>query len=314
MILVTGGMGFIGLHVVKALLDAGQDVVVTWNHSWRVPDFWGDELGKRIIAEKLDVSSTFDVLNVAKKHNIDSIIHLATPVVGTATPAQDYLVNVQGVVNLMEAARLVGARRLTFASSSTLYTGLPGGPYREDAPLPLKSGSATEAFKKIGETLMFHYAERIGLNVAAIRPRAVYGPMYYSMINLPSRLSHAAVKGVEPDFGPAGAPFADDSNDFTYVKDCAEVFRLVHLADTLKYPVYNVGGGRAFRMQEVADAVLETIPTAKAELKPGSNPRGNPKDNYLELSRVKEEFGFTPRFPIERGVPDYIDWLRTHPQ
>ena len=88
--LVTGGMGFIGMHVTRALLDAGENVVVTWNHSWRVPELWNGELGKRVFAERLDVASTLDVLALAQKHKIDGIVHLATPVVGTATPAQDF--------------------------------------------------------------------------------------------------------------------------------------------------------------------------------------------------------------------------------
>src|SRR5207249_4171487 len=116
--------------------------------------------GKRVIAERLDVAATLDVLNVMKKHSVDSIIHLATPVVGTATAAQDYAVNIQGLVNVLEAAHLVGARRLTYASTSTLYAGLKEGPYREDAAVPIESRSPTEAFKKAGEVLLSHYAER----------------------------------------------------------------------------------------------------------------------------------------------------------
>ena len=314
MILVTGGMGFIGVHVVKSLLDAGENVVVTWNHSWRVPDFWQDEVGQRVMVERLDVSNAFDVLALARKHDVDGVVHLATPAVGSSTPSQDYAVNVQGLINVIEACRLVGARRLTYASTSTLYSGLKQGPYHEDSPLPLDSRSPTEAFKKAGEILLLHYAERVGLSVAAVRPRQVYGPMYYSGLNLPSRLCHAAVKGIEPDYGPAGTPFAQDTADFTYVKDCAEVIKLVHQADTLKHRIYNVGGGRAFFMQELADAVQEMVPSAKIELQPGENPRGNPKDNYLDLSRVKDEFGFVPQYPVERGIPDYLTWLGNHPQ
>jgi len=312
-VLVTGGMGFIGLHVVKSLLDAGENVVVTWNHSWRVPEFWGDELGKRVVAERVDVTYPHDVLSVAQKHDVESIIHLATPVVGTATASQDYMTNMHGLLNVLEAARLVGARRFTFAGSSTVYSGLKAGPYREDALVPLDSRTPTEAFKKACETLLFHYADRVGLSVASVRPRQVYGPMYYSLMNLPSRICHAAVKGVEPDYGPTGVPFADDTSDFTYVKDCVEVMTRVNAADNLGYRVYNVGGGRAFKMQEVADAVLEMVPDAKIPLQPGENARGNPPDNYLDLTRAKEELGFTPRYPIDRGVADYITWLRGHP-
>jgi UDP-glucose 4-epimerase len=313
-ILVIAGMGFIGVHTVKAFLDAGEDVVVTWNRSWRVPDFWQEEVGRRVIAERVDAANAHELLAVTMKHHVDSIVHLAAPPVGAGTVTQDYAVHVQSLVNALEAARIAGVRRLTYASSSTLYAGLGRGPYHEDAPLPLQSRNATEAFKKAGEALLLHYADRYGLSVAAVRPRAVYGPMYYSMVNLPSRLCHAAVKGTAPEYGAGGPPFAEDDGDFTYVKDCAELIRLVNQAPALQHRIYNVGGGRAFKNQELADAVRGVISDAKVELKPGANPRGNPPDNYLDLSRVKEEFGFTPAYPIEKGIPDYLAWLDTHQQ
>jgi UDP-glucose 4-epimerase len=314
MILVIAAMGFIGMHVVKSLLEAGEDVVAAWNRSWRVPDFWQDELGKRVLPERVDAANAHEVTAAAAKHKVESIIHLAAPGIGASTVTQDYAVHIQSLVNALEAARVAGVRRFTYVSSSTVYTGLPQGPYREDAPLPLESRSSTEAFKKAAEAMLLHYADRYNLSVASLRPRAVYGPMYYSMVNLPSRLCHAAIKGVEPDYGPSGPPYAEDEGDFTYVKDCAEVVRLVNQAPSLRQRVYNVGGGRAFRMQELADAVRGVISDARIELKPGANPRGTPRDNYLDLSRVKEEFGFTPAFPVERGIPDYLAWLSVHPQ
>jgi UDP-glucose 4-epimerase len=314
MILVIAGMGFIGLHVVRALLDAGEDVVLTWNRSWRVPDFWQDELGKRVQAERVDVANAYEAIGAAAKHRVNGVVYLAAPAVGAGSPTQDFAVNLLGLMNAIEAARVVEARRFTYVSSSTVYTGLPNGPYREDAPLPIESRSPTEAYKKAGETLLFHYADRTGLSAVSVRPRAVYGPLYYSMVNLPSRLCHAAIKGTEPDYGQAGPPFAEDDGDFTYVKDCAEVVALVHQAQSPRHRVYNVGGGRAFTMRELADAVRSVISDARIELKPGANPRGGPRDNYLDLSRVRDEFGFEPRFPVERGIPDYLEWLRTHPQ
>ncbi len=285
MILVTGGMGFIGLHLVQSLLDAGEDVVVTWNRSWRVPEFWQDEIGKRVLTERVDVSNPYEVTAAAALHKVDSIIHLAAPGFGQSSVTQDYATNMLGLINVIEAARALSVRRLTYLSSSTLYQGLREGPYREDAPLPLESRNPTEAFKKAGEVLLLHYADRYKLDIVSVRPRAVYGPLYYSMANLPSRLAHAAVKGTAPDYGPAGVPFAEDTGDFTYVKDCAEVTRIVHLAGQLQHRTYNVGGGRAFTMLELADSVHSVISDAEIPLQPGQNPRGNPKDNYLALNR-----------------------------
>src|SRR5919202_6763083 len=261
-VLVTGGMGFIGLHVVRQLLDAGEDVVATWHHSWRVHESWADEVGKRVIAERVDVASPHDVMNVTLKHKVTGVIHLASPVIGTSNLTQDYTTNVGGLVNALEAANLAGVRGFTYVSSSAVYRGLEAGPYREDAPLPLESRSPVEAFKKAGEVVALHYADRLGMSLGIVRPRGVYGPMYYSMVNLPSRLAHAAVRGTEPDYGPAGAIYAEDGNDFTHVQDCAELARIVHLAERLPHRTYNAGNGREVTVQMLVDAVRSAGPDA----------------------------------------------------
>src|SRR5438034_10524754 len=116
-ILVTGGMGFIGLHVVGQLLDAGEDVVATWNRSWRVHDRWADEVGKRVIAERVDVSSPHEVMNVTLKHKVTGVVHLASPVIGTSNLTQDYTTNMGGLVNALEAANLAAVRRFTYVSA-----------------------------------------------------------------------------------------------------------------------------------------------------------------------------------------------------
>ena len=313
-ILVTGGMGFIGLHVVGQLLDAGEDVVATWHRSWRVHERWADAVGKRVVAERVDVSSPHEVMNATLRHRITGVVHLASPVLGTSNLTQDYTTNLGGLVNALEAANLAGVRRFTYVSSSTVYQGLNAGPYREDAPLPLESRSPIEAFKKAGEIVALHYADRLGMSLGIVRPRGVYGPMYYSMGNLPSRLAHAAVKGTEPNYGPSGALFAEDGNDFTHVQDCAELVRIVHQAEKLPHRIYNVGNGSEVTVQALVDAVRSAVPDAKIEVKPGRGPAATQPDNYLDLSRAKEDFGWEPKLPIEQGIPAYIEWLRSHPQ
>ncbi len=313
MILVTGGMGFIGLHTVRSLLDEGEDVVVTYHSSYRVPDAWKDEVGKRVTVEQLDVTSPHDLIGLATKYKVSGIVYLAMPGPAGLSPAEDYRTSMYGLINALEAARSVGAKRFTFASSSTVYQNLKAGPYTEDMPLPIESANQIAAFKKASEVLLFNYADRTGLDVGAVRMRAVYGPMYYSMMNMPSRFAHAAVKGIEPNYGPAGAPFEDDPNDYSNVKDVANIFAKVTVADKLPYRVYNVSAGKEASFKQLADAVKAVQPDFKVNLKPGANPKGNQPNNYLSVARIKEVFGYTPRYDVDKGMADYVTWLRTHP-
>lgn len=328
MIVIFGGMGFIGLNTAKRFLDAGESVLVTYHNSYREPEFLKQELGKRAFAERLDISSHHDVLEVARKHGATGMVHLvAPPVRSTMSAGEEYRVQMAGLINVLEAARILGVARLTVASSSTVYSGIKAGPYREDATLPVDSRSPTEAFKKAWEVLALHYADRTKLDLALFRMRGVYGPLYYSMANIPSRLCHAAVKGLAPDFGNAvgagiygggapasNVPFEEDEAEFCYVKDCVGGIHAIQTAEELPRRIYNVGPGRAFKYRELAEAVKAAVPDAQIELQPGASPAGGPVNAYLDNSRIREDLGFEPQYDARTGIADYIGWLRSNPQ
>ena len=191
-VLITGGMGFIGLHTTRALVDAGEDVVITYYQTWREPSFIKDEFGKSVTVEKADVSQPEIIEKLAKKHKVEHIVHLAVPGVAALSAYEDYRVNMNGLIGVLEASRNAGVKRLSLASSIATYHSLPKGPYKETDHLPVQSANPTETFKKAWEILAFHYADRTDLEVIAMRIGGIWGPLYHSMMNLPSRLAHAA--------------------------------------------------------------------------------------------------------------------------
>jgi UDP-glucose 4-epimerase len=314
MLLITGGMGFIGLHTARCFLDAGQDVVLTHFKTRREPDFIRDELGKRAQVESLDVADGSAVQQVMQRYPIDGIVHLAVPGLGALSAADEYRTNTQGLLNVLEAGRQANVKRVTVASSIAVYGSLDQGPFREDDRLPVQSSSPTEAYKKSEEILGLHYQQRTGIDVVFGRLGGIYGPLYHSMANLPSRLTHAAVQGRPPDFsGMRGQPLADQANDLCYVKDCARGVQLLHLADGLKHRVYNIGGGRAVTNRELAEAVNAAVPGATIQLEAGRDPRAQ-RERYMDLTRARDDFGYEPQYDIRAAIADYVAWLRANPQ
>jgi UDP-glucose 4-epimerase len=309
-VLITGGMGFTGLHAARALLDAGEDVAITWYQTWREPSFIKDEYHKRVQIERVDVTSHHDIAEAVRKTGATDICHLAVPGLGALSPAEDFRVNMAGLINVLEAGRLFGARRISVSSSQTVYSGLEQGPFREDINLPAASRSNTEAFKKAWEILAMHWGDRTGVEVVILRLGGIVGPLYHTLANIMSRLVHAAVKGVEPDYGGrGGAPFAEDTQDWGYVKNLGLGIQLLHTTEKLNHKIYNVGGGRAVTNQEIVDAIHAVIPDARLPLLEGRSPRWRP-DGYMDLTRLKEDTGYKAKYEIPEAVADYIKWLR----
>src|SRR5207302_4234278 len=103
MILITGGLGFIGLHTARRFVDAGEKVVLTHYRVRREPDFIKAEIGKSVFIEPLDVTSAHDAIDLARKHKVTGIVHLAVPGLNALSAAEDYRVNVTGWLNILEA-------------------------------------------------------------------------------------------------------------------------------------------------------------------------------------------------------------------
>jgi UDP-glucose 4-epimerase len=308
-------MGFIGMHTTRKLLDAGESVVVSYNNAQREPDFWKAEIGKRVFPERVDTSNPHAVLEAGINHGVTGIVHLVSPRLGVLSPGQEMKVNIDGLLNVLEAARILGVKRVCIASSNSVYGMVPDGPFREDMPIPVESASPIDAFKKSFEVLGLHYGDRTGVEVVMMRISGVFGPLYYSMFSAQSRMSHAAAKGTAADFGGSltGAPFEDDRSDYAYVLDVATGIQKLQLAPSLSHRVYNIGSGRADSYGEVAAAVKKAVPNAQINLQSGASGKGKSNPGS-DLSRIGEDVGFAPEYDLERSIAEYIEWLKTNPQ
>lgn len=309
--LLIGGMGFIGLHTARSFLDAGQDVVVTYHANRREPDFLKSDLGTRARVEQLDVLDSARVNEIMATHQPEGVVYLAVPALAGVSAAEEFKTNTDGYLNVLEACRAAGVRRLSVTSSLAVYNSVQERPWHEDITFPVTSNNPTEAYKKGLEILGLYFGQKTGLDVVMLRVAGIFGPMYHSMANLPSRLAHAAAHGRAPDFSGMryGPPKAEDGNDACYVKDVADGIRLVHLAPSLQHRVYNVGNGRATRNIDMVEAIREVVPEFSVDLPPG----GDATDRYMDLTRISTELGYKPRIGVEQGLAEYVAWLRTHP-
>ncbi len=309
--LITGGLGFIGLHTARALLDLGEDVVLTQYRVIREPPFIKDELGKRARVEQLDVTDKDRLLEIGRTHKIDKIVHLAVPALGALTPLQDFTINMNGLINVLEAGREWECSRVGLGSSGAVYQGVreDDGVNKEDQRLATSGGGPTGTWKKCFEIIGNYYADRTGINIVMLRIAGIYGPLYHSMANLPSRLVHAAVKGEPPVL--RGDTYAEDGNDATYVKDCGRGIAMVMQADKLNHTVYNIASGHSTSAGELVSEIRKVIPSFNGDfLKEGLSP-GNPGATHADISQIKADTGYEPQYLPQKSIPDYIAWLRS---
>ena len=263
--------------------------------------------------EKVDVTDRDGLLAMGKKYDITKIVHLAVTGLGAYDAIGDMRVNLNGLMNIMEAATTWGVNRIGLASSIAIYSSVSaGGPFKEDMALPIYGvGNPTETYKKTFEIVGGHIGARSNLEVVNLRIGGIWGPLYHSMANLPSRLIHAAVHGTDPKLaeGRGGVPFAEDQADFCYVKDCAQGITKITTAETLPHKTYNISSGRGARNQDLVDAINKVIPEAKFDLQAGNSPTAR-KNPYGDLSQSKADVGYEPAFTLDSAVADYIGWLR----
>ena len=317
MILITGGLGFIGSHTTRALLDLGESCVLVQRRTATLPDAFAEEAGRRVFVEQADIADRAGFLEIGSRHKITGIVHLAGSVPwppGVHEPVDGARRALDGLLNVAQAARDWGVARVGVASTIGVYGGSDASsPLSEDLPLPMTTGHVIPAFKKIGELLTDHLADATGVEIFNFRISAAWGPLgrAASMFIPAPQLIHAAARGTVPDLSALYAPaFADNGVDLCYVKDCGRAIALLQLADKLNHRTYNVASGRATTNGELTAAIRKVVPDAQIDLPDGRDPRGPANDVYLDTTRIHQDTGYEPAYDTEHAVADYLAWLR----
>lgn len=325
-VMVIGGVGLIGSNVVRRLVQEHDDKVVVFD---RVREPGGrsplSDLGDKVEYIVGSVTDPTLVLRTIKTHDVESVVHLAALIGGEATarPIEALDINIMGTAHVLEAARIAQLRRVVVMSSSAVM----GGPEdlvtpRKEEDIVLPTTGIYPLSKLTAELIVHSYREIYGVDAVALRPRGVFGPGIAQKTHKHAvpELVRVAVAG-EDVVRPDGA---GTTIDLTYVKDEAHgIVQALKAPKPLPRHVYNLSQGKNVSLGEVATILAGLFPKQRFELGEGTGSeiltKGVQRDlTYRQslrppqdVSRAHEDFGYTPAWPVERSIPDYVNWLQT---
>jgi UDP-glucose 4-epimerase len=297
-IVVTGGSGFIGSHVVDALLEAGHDVTVL-DH--RVRPHRDD-----VQFEDVDLMDLSSVL--AATRGAQHIFHLAA--VSNVNAAFKYPVyttslNVLGTANILEAARLNGAERLYLASTVWVYNGAPNGsPSDETTPFYLDgAGHIYTSTKMASEMVCHNYGRLYGVPFTVLRYGIPYGPRMREELLIPVFIKKAL----------AGQPLVvagrgDQYRKFIYVSDMAQA-HLLAMQDVAANQTYNLEGTRRVTVLDVAEAI-RTIIGDEVRIEFGPERPGDFAGREVSGEKARRDLGWQPSVEFADGLRPTVDWFR----
>lgn len=303
--IVTGGAGFIGSHLVDALIDLGHDVIVLDNFSTGRRDNL-DHAKDKIELVECDLTIPGDW--VGKFKDVDWVFHLAALadiVPSIQKPEAYFRANVDGTFNVLEAGKAAGIKRFIYAASSSCY-GIPDV-YPTPETAEIRPQYPYALTKRMGEELVMHWAQVYKLPALSCRFFNVYGTR--------SRTSgtYGAVFGVFLAQKLANKPMTivgdgNQTRDFTYVTDVAQA--LISAAkSTHTHKVYNIGSGQTVSVNRL----VELIGGDKVHI---PKRPGEPDSTFADIRQIQSDLGWNPVVPIEDGVAKVIaniDYWRNAP-
>lgn len=323
-VLVTGGAGFIGSHLVEALLTGGRQVVVFDNFN----DFYDPDLKLANVAAlrrhariadvdlrilKGDLRSVADVeraLATLGDPDRSAVVHLAAMAGVRPSIRQPRLyqtVNVDGTLNLLEACRGAGVRRLLFASSSSVYGNNAKVPFAEDDPVdaPISPYAMT---KKAGELLCHNYHHLYRMSVACLRFFTVYGPRQRPDLAIRKFTSLIATDSPLPFYGDGST-----RRDYTYVDDTVQgvlgALAWLEGAAEPRYRIFNLGESQTVTLARLVDLLGRALGrTPRLERLPQQP--GDVLCTFADIARARAELGYAPQVGIEEGLDRFVAWFR----
>ena len=315
--LITGGSGFIGVYLTKALVEKGVEII---NYDMSPPsqelqNYLGS-IKDKILFVKGNILDLPSLLSLIKERKVDNIMHMAALFdwqESNRIPYFTHQVNVGGTLNVLEAAKIYGLNRVVLASSIAAYPEKIYEPMDEKHPVlypGMAHGSHYGASKVAGEVLGLAYWKNNGVSFVALRFSGVYGyGMRYPMFV--KNMVENALQNQPTSFKTGG----ELRRDYTYVKDCVMAIMGVLDADDKKLTqrVYLIASGEFHSASEVAEVTKDLIPEAVIEIRPRLNDAEKidaAKRGKLDISLALREFGYVPGFTLKEGIKDYIQLFR----
>jgi len=300
-VLVSGGAGFVGSHVVDLLLGGGFEVVVLDDLSGgcleNVSEHVVDECFRFVRGDVRDVRVVRDVVS-----SVDAVLHLAALVSVPGSfrdPVLTNDVNVNGTLNLLRACVECGVERFVYASSCAVYGEAERLPIREDCPTRPMSPYGVSKLTAENHVQAFH--ENFGLKTVCLRYFNVYGP----------RQAYSDYSGVITQFLNRLAKdlplvvFGDgeQTRDFVYVQDVAEANMLALKCGVAAVgEIFNIGTGFATSINQLASALLEATNKTSVKIMHSEAREGDIKHSVADISKAKKKLGYTPKVSLKDGL------------
>ncbi len=313
-ILVTGGAGFIGSHLVDRLLSEREwNVTVVDDFN----DFYDPEI-KRSNVRRHSTSDSYTLVDadirdrdeleeVFDETKFDCIIHLAARAGVRPSLSQPQLyaeTNINGTINLLELARKHRIKQFVFGSSSSVYGINAKVPFSEDDVIrqPISPYAATKA---AGELICHSYSHLYGIRCVCLRFFTVYGAR-----QRPDLAIHKFARLI--DQGKAIPVFGDGSTrrDYTYIDDIIQGVRAAIDYSASNYEVFNLGESRTVELRELISLLEKELDQRaiidRQPLQPGDVPQ-----TYADISKARSVLGYNPHTQIEDGIHRFVEWFRS---
>jgi UDP-glucuronate 4-epimerase len=308
-ILVTGGAGFIGSHLVEKLLASGHEVAIIDDFN----DFYDPQIkhaniagfAKDVAIHHIDLRDGASVRNVFQREKFETIAHLAARagVRPSIEHPQLYCdTNVSGTLHLLDAARVTGVERFIFASSSSVYGSSKTVPFSEGQHLT-QTLSPYAATKIAAEFLCSTYAHLYPMRVVSLRYFTVYGPR-----QRPDLAIHQFTRRIY-----AGEPieqFGDGTTrrDYTFIDDVIQGTMAALKYDGPRFDIFNLGESETIQLKDLISAIENAL-RKKAKINPLPEQPGDMPLTCADISKARELLGYNPTTRFSDGLPRFIEWF-----
>lgn len=317
-ILITGANGHVGQLVVRKAAALGLDVIAQVRSLDKVPNRKDAEFGERVTWIASELTDPFSLAAALSPYEVEGCIHLAAvpnDKLARRNPWVAVQTNVVSTGALLELARQQKWHRFVYVSTGSVFQNNSDmtQPIPEDHPTsPQTTYGAT---KRAGELLVQLYRNDFDVSAASVRISHVYGPPLvpterdYPRGPVVAMLREAVLGQTIRD-----ATGGDYQSSFTHVEDVADGLLAAYRAERLNHDVYHLGHGRNWTTSDVVEAIRNVLPDAEIEVGPGTKPWSDYTAirGPLAGDRLRNDTGFTPKFPLPEGVADFLGWMQAN--